>query len=493
MASAVALGAVIRFIYLLHGAPPTLVLGDGFSYNLEAQRLADGLGYTSPMGDVGSRVSPTIRPVGSTLLAGVSGAGWGLDAGPTDNGGGHRLGPSSLMAGLVGRRYAGPSCGGNQRLLGGALPRLLGDRGADPCRASGLSSSAGALMLVLADLWDRPSVARAVVAGGCRRSALALVRSEQVVLFLVAIAPVLLLNRRIGRGGRRLVVHRHGRVAAVVIAPWTFYNLDRFEEPVILSTNVGSTLLVGNCQRGTYGGRPDRLLRQRRAGELGVLACRGLDRIADATSSAGRAAARQHAKTTSTACRPLCLARYGRTLGVFRPSQTVGFAANVVWQRHMAGLGLDRLVLAPAAARCATGAVILASGEGLSVAPSRAARDHAPDGYCRLRGAPLPHARRSRALVVLAAVGLERMVRAPSAREPGLAVSRARPAARPTDLRAPGRSLGRHVAARLPDGCDGAGHRLWRWIDRARRCSGGGPTCRSPESTCSCGPRPASP
>src|SRR4029450_7517122 len=73
IATAVALGAAVRFAYLLHGAPE-MPLSDGFTYHLSALRLADGFGYTSPVGDVGAPLGH--QPPGwVTLLAAVSEAG----------------------------------------------------------------------------------------------------------------------------------------------------------------------------------------------------------------------------------------------------------------------------------------------------------------------------------------------------------------------------------------------------------------------------------
>ena len=88
VACAVALGAVVRFTYLFHGAP-VFVRGDGFDVPREALRLADGLGYTSAFGDTGAETAH--HPPGwVTLLAGVTEAGGRFDASPPDDGTGHR-------------------------------------------------------------------------------------------------------------------------------------------------------------------------------------------------------------------------------------------------------------------------------------------------------------------------------------------------------------------------------------------------------------------
>jgi hypothetical protein len=57
-----------------------------------------------------------------------------------------------------------------------------------------------------------------------------------------------------GAGRRRRLVFAGATVGAavLVIAPWAIYNTARFDEPVLLSTDVGATLLSGNCPPRTY-------------------------------------------------------------------------------------------------------------------------------------------------------------------------------------------------------------------------------------------------
>jgi 4-amino-4-deoxy-L-arabinose transferase-like glycosyltransferase len=111
----------------------------------------------------------------------------------------------------------------------------------------------GVLMLVLADLWQRPTLARAVIAGAIS-GALALVRSEQLALLVIAVVPLLMFNPRLSGWRRCAWTGAATAVALLTISPWTIYNLGRFEEPVLLSTNGGSLLLLGNCPHSTYGG-----------------------------------------------------------------------------------------------------------------------------------------------------------------------------------------------------------------------------------------------
>ncbi len=76
---------------------------------------------------------------------------------------------------------------------------------------------------------------------------LALARSEQILIGAFVLLPLV-----IGTPDLRWP-HRLGRLAAsgllaiVVISPWTIYNLDRFERPVILSAGGGNAMLAGAC------------------------------------------------------------------------------------------------------------------------------------------------------------------------------------------------------------------------------------------------------
>jgi hypothetical protein len=320
MASTVLVGAVVRFAYLFHGAPiwPPV---DGFIYHLESLRIADGLGYTSPIGNSGAEWAHH-APGWVTVLAGVTQAGWrSMRA--------HQVTAVVIglvlivVAGLVGRRYVSRRVGVVAAFLAALYPGFW------LLEAQILSESlglvvAGVLMLALADLWERPTLVRAVLAGVVA-GVLALVRSEQVALLVIAVAPILLLNRRLAIGRRLAWTGAAVLTAAVVIAPWTIYNLGRFEEPVVLSTNPGSTLLAGNCPPTTYTGeRLGSYVHRCNIGlEIYYPAFDGSERDVEARRMA-LSNMRDHVEGLPA----VIAARYGRLLGVFRPSQTVGIAAS---------------------------------------------------------------------------------------------------------------------------------------------------------------------
>jgi 4-amino-4-deoxy-L-arabinose transferase-like glycosyltransferase len=320
IAFAVVLGAVVRIAYLVNGAP-VLVLGDGFGYHFEASRIADGLGYTSAIGDVGAEMAH--HPPGwVTLLAGVAEFGWRDMRAHQVTGMVIGLG-LIVVAALVGRRYAGRRVGVFAAFLAAVYPGFWVLEAQILSEPLGLVV-AGLLMLVLADLWERPTLARALLAGAVS-GALALVRSEQLALLAIAVAPVLLLNPRVSIYRRLAWTGAATLTALVLLAPWTIYNLGRFEEPVLVSTNVGSTLLAGNCPPTTYAGELMGTYDVRCSQELGIRNP-NLDRSQRDIES--RTVAFENMRDNVDQLAATVLARYGRTLGVFRPAQTVGFAAS---------------------------------------------------------------------------------------------------------------------------------------------------------------------
>jgi 4-amino-4-deoxy-L-arabinose transferase-like glycosyltransferase len=320
IAAAVAAGAAVRFAYLFHGAP-ALVGGDGFDYHLSSLRLADGLGYTAAFGEVGAEYAH--HPPGwVTLLAGVAELGgrsmWahqvtGLVIG---------LGVI-LVAGLVGRRYAGRRVGVIAAFIAAAYPgfwvldvQIL----SEPLGLLVL----GVLMLVLADLWERPTLARALLTGAVA-GALALVRGEELALLVIAVAPILLLNRRLDVRRRLAWTCAATLVAVGLLVPWTIHNLGRFEEPVVLATNGGSTLLAGNCPPATYVGQ--------RMGSYYIMCnfrrdWQNPDFDASEADIDARGLAFDNMRDNLNRLPATVLARYGRLLGIFRPAQTVDIDAN---------------------------------------------------------------------------------------------------------------------------------------------------------------------
>jgi peptidoglycan/LPS O-acetylase OafA/YrhL len=74
-----------------------------------------------------------------------------------------------------------------------------------------------------------------------------LARAELLLFGPVMVVPVVLARRELPWRQRLARLSVAGATALLVLLPWTAYNLSRFDEPVLLSTNDGLTLLGANC------------------------------------------------------------------------------------------------------------------------------------------------------------------------------------------------------------------------------------------------------
>ena len=153
----------------------------------------------------------------------------------------------------------------------------------------------------------------------------ALVRSELFVTAAVVLVVVLVTDPRLTWGKRAVSGLLFLGIVAAMVAPWSIYNSNRFDEPVVLSTNMGSTLLAGNCD---FGG-PDLGFYQvscmRQLGIEHPEADRSvLDRL-------NRAEAIRNVRENLARMPLVVPARIGRTLGIFRPAATVHGVAD--WQQ----------------------------------------------------------------------------------------------------------------------------------------------------------------
>jgi 4-amino-4-deoxy-L-arabinose transferase-like glycosyltransferase len=316
---AVAIAALIRFRYVLTDRR-VLIGGDAYDYHLSALRLADGLGYTSAFGDVGRPIAH--HPPGWVTVLGV--VSWLGARSQRD----HQLVGIIIglgvvaLAGLVGRRYFNARTGVIAAVLAALYPGFWVLEGNILSEPLGLLAL-GCLMLVIASLRDRPTLSRSVMVGAAC-GVVALVRSEQALLFPIVIVPTLIRARTLTRRQQAILLAGAAFAFGAVIAPWTIYNETRFKSPVLLSTNDGGLLLAGNCPPATYSGK-----------YLGFYggACvfqvasqhPGFDRSQQ--DRLDRSAAVHNIVHNLDKMPVVVFARFGRALAIFRPSQTVGYVA----------------------------------------------------------------------------------------------------------------------------------------------------------------------
>ena len=92
------------------------------------------------------------------------------------------------------------------------------------------------------------------VALGAVLGALAMTKSDQFVLALLLVAPLILSRRQIALGRRVRWLAIAGAICVVIMAPWSIYLSNRFDRPVILTGSIGGAMAAGNCPQ-TYQGR----------------------------------------------------------------------------------------------------------------------------------------------------------------------------------------------------------------------------------------------
>jgi 4-amino-4-deoxy-L-arabinose transferase-like glycosyltransferase len=156
---------------------------------------------------------------------------------------------------------------------------------------------------------DRPSPWGAVLLGGMA-GLLALTRSEQILDFPLLVVPLIWSTRLIRRRLRVAWMAMSVAALLIVVAPWTIYNLGRFQRPVFLSTN-GGIWVAGNCN-GAYAGP-----------RIGFYDCRLRDAPKDESFSDTKALpiAASYAKHHLSRLPLVVFAREGRAFGYWNPFQ----------------------------------------------------------------------------------------------------------------------------------------------------------------------------
>lgn len=236
---AVAVAIVVRVAYLASKWSDPLLVNDSLYYSAQASKIADGLGFQEPFTD---RPGAEHGPLTSLLLAPFSIGDQPLRW--------QRLATMLagvgvvIVVGLLARRIAGPRVAVVAVVVAALYPNLWMNDGLV------MSESIGCLVLSLALLcfarWIDEHRTLDLVASGALFGLAGLARSE-----MLAALPVLAVV--VAWRGRPDGVRSLGRSAlfagtgVLMLAPWTLYNLGRFERPVLLTTNDGTTLLGANC------------------------------------------------------------------------------------------------------------------------------------------------------------------------------------------------------------------------------------------------------
>lgn len=238
-------GLALRLVYALAIVKSKPLLGDALEFHQQANLLADGHGYIQPFvfgltgNEVASADKPPLYPfleAGVSLLGGRSAA-WHHLVGVLAGTG------TVVVLGLLGRRVAGPRAGLIAAGIAAVYPLLIATDGS--LRSESVYALCIALVLLAAVRFrEAPTATRGAILGVAIAAA-ALTRGEALVLLVLLVVPLAWRHRRAGVVAALACV--------IVLAPWLARCWIAFDQPVLISTNVGGLLAGANCDT-TYAG-----------------------------------------------------------------------------------------------------------------------------------------------------------------------------------------------------------------------------------------------
>jgi len=230
-----AAGAALRVLHLITKLGDPLSISDALYYSIQAGRNSEGDWFREVLTN---EPGAEHAPLTSLYLTPWS---MGSGSGVTMQRVGITLVGIAVVAviGLLGRRLAGERVGLVAAGIAAVYPNLWSN---DVLVMSESLACLVVSLTLLAAVWadQSPTARRAAVIGVL--VGLAVLTRSELLLLGPGLAAILLWRTR--RFAAPLVVVA---VAVAVVVPWSIYNLARFERPVLLSTNDGTTLRGANC------------------------------------------------------------------------------------------------------------------------------------------------------------------------------------------------------------------------------------------------------
>jgi 4-amino-4-deoxy-L-arabinose transferase-like glycosyltransferase len=252
LAAVVALGVVLRAIYLFTIARHVVGIGDWWFYHWQSQSIAQGHGFIEPWVLLGtgqyrpSAIHPPLYPlvlsgfykVGlhSTLAQRALGLGFGAI--------------TTVLVGLLGRRIAGPKLGLLAAGVYAVYPVMIA-ADANLMSETLYGALIAGMLLAAIGVLDRPTWRRAALLGALVALA-ALTRTEALLFLPFLVLPIAWRARPTWRGRGALVLAA-GLACVIVLAPWEIRNQSVFGRFVLISTNNATVLAGANCDK-TYHG-----------------------------------------------------------------------------------------------------------------------------------------------------------------------------------------------------------------------------------------------
>lgn len=236
------LAAVVRVVYWSTKIGDDLLLNDSWYYSGQARQLTQGIWFREILAD---QPGAEHGPLTSLLMWPLS---YGSEYQTTQ-----RLVTVAAGVALVwvlGRftdELAGRTAGIAAALIAALYPNLWMNDGL-------VMSESISTLLVAVSLWlawravqreDPVAFRRAVLWLGGVLGLAVLARSELALFVPLVLVWMVLARRRATLPWRPALLALV--TAAVVVSPWVVFNVARFERPVLLTTNDGTTLLGANC------------------------------------------------------------------------------------------------------------------------------------------------------------------------------------------------------------------------------------------------------
>ncbi len=156
-----------------------------------------------------------------------------------------------LLVGLIGRELAGRRAGLLAAALAAAYPNLWVIDGIG--MPEGLFCAIIAASTYAAYRWRRtPTVWWAAASGGALGLAI-LTRGEAIFLVPALLVPLVLMRPHLERRTRLVHLGVMAGLALALLVPWTIRNSLTFHDPVLLSTNSSEVLVYANCDAAYHG------------------------------------------------------------------------------------------------------------------------------------------------------------------------------------------------------------------------------------------------
>ncbi|MGZ4675608.1 MAG: ArnT family glycosyltransferase [Acidimicrobiia bacterium] len=237
-------GLAIRVTWILVTRQHQTFGGDAGFYHRAANLLADGRGFIQPYHPHRSLPAGDHPPLYTLWLAIPSVLGFRSELA-------HLLWSAVLGAGTIalvgatGRQIGGARTGLLAAAIAATYPNVWVPDGSLMAETVAMFTMALALYWAYR-YWHAPTWPKLAVVG-LAAGAGALSRSELVLIVPLMVVPLAVLVPGPTRRDRWLGIGAGALAAVAVMAPWLGYNLSRFREPELLSTQFGLTLSSANC------------------------------------------------------------------------------------------------------------------------------------------------------------------------------------------------------------------------------------------------------